>query len=249
MSTPHPVTRPFTQLLIDFPLERSKDLVKAFGYTAYWAKQAFPSLPSTVSNFSFAMSDIKNLLSSFEIPSHVQKLWGTVSDLTAQVNKLGDKLGGWRGVAGRKLVKDKAPEIFKQFTALIGNIHDGIAYGAKYVEINKDTMSKISGINSVATLGGCGLGTLEQANKLWSGTAKHSTYTAMGLARDFSYTVVGAFGTYSYFTGATTASWKILACLTSGLVFTIGGHFYKQMYNPEDQEAVSRVRSTMVPGA
>ena len=178
------------------------------------------------------MGDIKNILSSFEIPSRTKKIW--------------DCLFADPKNTTLKPEEGTLSNIFKESALLVNNVYDGLSYVAEYVVINKETIRYASGINSLATIGGCGTSALEHISKLRSGKANDPTYSTVLLARDLSYVAVGAIGIYTFATGATVAPWKILACITSGLTFSITGHFYNQMRDPEDKGRDSmRVQSTI----
>ena len=91
-----------------------------------------------------------------------------------------------------------------KFGLLINNVCDGIAFSAKYLVIDKGMLHKVSGVNSIATIAGCGAGAVEQVLTL-ANKPKDPFYPMICLARDVSFVAVGVLGLYAFVTAAAVA--------------------------------------------
>jgi hypothetical protein len=220
-------------IALTFIKEKPRDIVKALGYSTFWAGQVNPNLHPNVQNFSMSMGDVKNLLGAIEVPDKVNTLWGSFcglcSDFTNQIS--GSATATWEKVG------DACRKTFKDATGLTNGICDSIDFSTKYIQYDPEMLRWVKGIGFAATLGGSGVGAAEQMNNLsksW-GDVKKSTLYVINLARDVSYVALGILGLSFILTATPMVTWMILACLTSGLTFTIGGYFYEKIVDPENK--------------
>lgn len=216
------------ELVFSFFKEKIKDVVKLLGYSTFWAGQAVPNLPSSVQSFSFAMSDVKNLLGAIEIPEKANALQKSVSGLWTSVTDG----ASWTQVAnaGRKAIKDT--------TGFVNSCCDGIDFSTKYITIDKSALTGIKTVSFGSTLVGASIAAGEQLYNLGTEPDPEGTkwpLYLMNLARDVSYVALGIIGLASIITATPLVAWQILACLTSGLLFSIGGFFYNGIVDPEKQ--------------
>jgi hypothetical protein len=151
------------------------------------------------------------------------------SDFTNQIS--GSATATWEKVG------DACRKTFKDATGLTNGICDSIDFSTKYIQYDPEMLRWVKGIGFAATLGGSGVGAAEQMNNLsksW-GDVKKSTLYVINLARDVSYVALGILGLSFILTATPMVTWMILACLTSGLTFTIGGYFYEKIVDPENK--------------
>jgi hypothetical protein len=221
-------------VVLKFFEEKAKDIAKGLGYMAFWTGQAMPDAPHEVKSFSYMMGDFKNFISATEIPKKVAELSEKVKEmwevLKTHCKDLTCTSGPWHevGKAGR--------EVFKKTTALINSTVDGIDFSSRFIPIDHSVMTWLKGFNFAATFGGAGVGAAEQVQKLTEAkeheTAKKTLFM-INLARDVTYAALGALGLFWIVTATAFVPWVLVALLTAGLSFTIGGYFYEKLYDPE----------------
>jgi hypothetical protein len=238
VSTNRPVANPTTQaqrpprknekytlsdVALTFCKEKAKDIAKIGSYTAFWATEAMPNLPRQVTKFNHTLRDFKNFVSVTEIPEKTHNLFKAVKDFISATT---DKAG------------KAARQVFKDAMTFINTIGDTIDFAHIFAPIRKEVMRVISGVNFAATAAGSGNGVAEQIEKLKvtpaTDTKRRNLY-GINLARDISYFALGIIGLTFVVTGATFIPWMIVACLTSGLSWTIGGYFYERLADPENK--------------
>ncbi|MBS0603756.1 MAG: hypothetical protein JSS60_01825 [Verrucomicrobia bacterium] len=218
-------------VVLKFFEEKAKDVAKALGYTAFWVGEATPGLPPQVKTFSSTMGDFKNFVSATEVPKktveafdHLKKTWVALTDSTGTWTKVGH--------ASR--------EAFEKVASLTNSIVDGIDFSQRFISYDQTAMTWLKGLNFAATLGGAGSGAIKQVEKI-AQAEQHETikigYHWINLARDVSYVVLGVLGLVMVAGLAPIAPWMFVACLTSGLSFTIGSYFYEKLYDPESKGA------------
>lgn len=224
---PKPAEYSITDLVLTFFKERVKDLAKAGSYLAFWTTEAMPNLPNSVTKFNYMLRDFKNFVSATEIPDKLNTLAGSVTTLATDLTS-----GTWGkvGLAARKAFKDTM--------SLINSSADTIDFTSLFVPISKETLRWVTGINFAATLGFSGTGAIEQIQNI-SGMnkidPKRTTFYLINLARDVSYVALGVIGLACIVTATPMIPWVIVACLTSGLSFTIGSYFYERIFDPENK--------------
>jgi hypothetical protein len=207
-----------TDIVLAFFKEKAKDIAKAGSYLAFWATQAIPDLPPNVTKFNTTLRDFKNFVSATEIPEKLHKL-------SESVPKLGKAEGAVR-------------KVFSETMSLINSTADSIDFANLFIPLGKEAMRWVTGINFAATLGFAGNGVAEQIQKLDSMKKidlKATTLYLINLARDVSYVALAMIGLTFFFTATPLVPWMIVACLTSGLTFSIGSYFYEKMVDPENK--------------
>jgi hypothetical protein len=217
-------------LALTFFKEKAKDIAKTGSYLAFWATKAIPDLPQGVTKFNYMLRDFKNFMSATELPQ--------------KFHELGQALSGFvKTLAGRATdgtwdeVGKKAREVFKKTTSLINASGDSLEFTNIFVPLGKEVMRWVSGINFAATIGFAGNATVEQIESLSKENIgdKKTTFYLINLARDVSYLVLGIIGFTFVVTATPFVPWVIVACLTSGLAFSIGSYFYERIVDPENK--------------
>lgn len=206
--------------------ERPKDFAKAIGYTASWLNLASKSSSKTLLAANGQMMAIKDFLGATEIPGKLTSL------KAAFVNTTGDNVARVR-------------RVFGVFTGLVNSATDAISLSDRISPISSDLMNKIKGLNSAATLGGSANGIindLQEIDRVGGVKNARGRKALLDLGRDFSYFLIGGAGVRTYITGKGLRPWVALAGLTSGLLFTIGGHFYTAMHPEELAPRMSPIR-------
>jgi hypothetical protein len=217
-TAPHLNTnKDFGTVVWEFLATKQKDFIKVFGYATGWTSIALGSenptgaLAGRVSGF---MGDAKNLLSAMEIPDKAAKLRHAFERFIAEPSF------------------DTARDLFlKELTGIINPICDAIDLSSKFVPIT-ELMPAVKGVNFTATLIGAGNNCVQQVQEISERKeldADQTTLNLLNIARDTSYVALGIIGLSSLFLGFAAAPWMFLACLTSGLTFTIGGFFYERV--------------------
>lgn len=212
------------EIAISFFKEKAKDLAKAINYGFGWAAQVYPNNP-TLPSVSKGAKDVKNFLSTTEIPEKADKTVASVRQFFAAPSV----------ATGRNVLKEG--------TGLINSTCDGIDFSSNWLTIPSQVMKGLSLVNYGATFLGAGNSAIEQAEsincearKLREGKACNEQkihLNMINIARDVSYVALAVLGILSIAFGVAVAPWVFLACLTSGLLFTIGGYFYERMVDPE----------------
>ncbi len=234
MAPPVHKTEEYTipDLVLTFFKEKAKDLAKAGAYLAFWATEAIPDLPKSVTTFNTTLRDFKNFVSMTEIPQKLYELGGSVVKLTHSAS---EKFNGAATATWEK-VGTVSREVFKNTMAMINASADTIDFVHLFVPISKEIMRWVSGINFAATIGFAGNGTIEQLqhiNKMTTIDTVRTGFHLINAARDVSYLVLGVLGLGFVVTATPIVPWMIVACLTSGLTLSIGSYFYEKMFDPE----------------
>jgi len=230
--TPKPAQYTISDLVLTFFKEKVKDLAKAGAYIAFWATQAVPDLPKSVTTFNTALRDFKNFVSMTELPQKLYELGGSVTKFTAS---LADKFQNAAAPTWDK-VATTGREFFKNSMAMVNTVADSIDFVNVFVPISKEVMKWVSGINFTATIGYAGNGIAEQVqniNGMKTIDPKRTVFHMINIARDTSYFVLGVIGLGFVISGTPLVPWMIVACLTSGLAFSTGSYFYEKIYDPE----------------
>ncbi len=214
-----------TDLVLTFFKEKVKDLAKAGSYLAFWVTEAVPDLPPGVAKLNSTLRDFKNFVSATEIPEKLHTLAGSVTTLASDLTSGAvEKVGA---------VSRKA---FKDAMSLINSTADSIDFANLFIPIGKETLKWVSGISFAATLGSSGVGAVEQIqniNGMDKIDPKRTTLYLINLARDISYVALGVIGLTFVLTTTPIVPWMIVACVTSGLTFSIGSYFYERIVDPE----------------
>lgn len=224
-----------TSLILTFFKDKGKDIAKIFAYSSFWYNQSLPENNPAVQNFSFFMGDVKNVYSTIEIPEKASELWESLLGLWTVLTQWVDGVADLTWQATSKA----AIKILKNGSGLATNLCDGLDISSKLVTIDKGMMTWIKGINFSCVLIGTTIDGAEQASNLvgmyqqdnWS-NAKAALYM-INIARNASYFVLGYIGLTCIATGTPIVAWQMVACLTSGLLWTIGGYFYERIADPE----------------
>jgi hypothetical protein len=231
---PKPAEYSITELVLAFFKEKVKDLAKIGSYLAFWTIEAIPNLPPNVTKFSFMMRDFKNFISATEVPEKLYTLGGSLNNFVC--SKLAGKtlkgFGTWEevGTASRK--------VFKDTLDLIRSTADSIDFAHLFIPISKETLKWVSGISLAATIGFSGNSVIEQMqniNGMNNIDPNRTNFYLINLARDVSFIAFGVISLTSLLTATSVAPWVLVACLTSGLTFSIGGYFYERIVDPENK--------------
>lgn len=223
-----------TDVVLAFFKEKAKDIAKAGSYIAFWTTEAIPDLPKNVTKFNTTLRDFKNFIGATEVPV---KLY----DLSRSVVALGQSVTGmFTGAAEATLGKVGIAfrKAFKDTTSAIMSVGDTIEFSRLFIPINKEVMRWVSGINFAALIGFAGTGVIEQMEKFADNTScdqKKMINNMINIARDASYLALGVIGFSCFVMGTPIIPWTIVACLTSGLTFSIGSFFYEKLVDPEQK--------------
>ncbi len=205
----------FRTVFWEFLSTRQKDITKIFGLIAQWVPVVCPTNHSArqlAGRVSESMGNTKNLLSAIEIPGKAESLRNRISCFIADPS-----FAGFRRV------------VFGEMTGLINSVCDGIDLSSKFVPCASEAMRGLKTLSLTATLVGASNSAVEQVQKIHAMTELDPQKTGlrvMHIARDTSYVALAILSLSSMFLGFSAAPWMFLACLTSGLLFTIGGFFY-----------------------
>ena len=215
--------------------EKTKDVIKGMGYLAFWANEAVPNLPSSVSEFGSFTSKIKNVISVTELPEKVSNVMGSMQNvaksLKGKIN--GEPKATWGAVGG---VARKA--FFEDLTGVISTTNDtlDLARSFKVISMSDSTKQLLGGIGLGATVIGSGNDIVKNVEKLCTEKDPHQTKVPlflMKIASSVSYLALGVIGLYGIFAAAAIAPWIFVACLTSALTFTLASFFWEKTYDPE----------------
>lgn len=231
---PKPDNYSVTDLVLGSFKEKAKDVAKVGSCLIFWVAEAVPGLPSNVTKFNTTLRDFKNFISVTEIPEKLYKLSGSLNILTA------DLTGKFNGAAEATWMKvgNSARKAFSDTAGLINNTADAIDFTNLFIPISKETLRWVSGINFAATLGFAGNDAVEQIeniNRQETISPKRTTLYLINLARDVSYVALGVIGLTFILTSTPIVPWMIVACSTSGLLFSISSYFYEKMVDPENK--------------
>jgi hypothetical protein len=221
------------ELVLAFFKEKVKEIAKTGSYLLFWAMQAIPNLPPGVTKFNNTLRNFKNFISVTEIPEKLRTWSASVSvlaiDLSTQLN--GTATATWEkvGIAARKVFKDSMSLI---------SLSDTFEFLSLFIPISKEALRCVMGINFAATIGFAGNSLVEHIQNLNSmdkADSKRGTFYLINFARDISYFALGVIGLTFILTGTAIVAWMIFACLTSGLIFSIGSYFYEKIVDPENK--------------
>jgi len=199
-------------------------ITKTLSYALFWVGRTV-SLPSQATAFSDTMGDFKNIVSAAETPKKALEAWDSLKE-TVQV-------AGKKGVCAAGSAARKAME---KVSTLTNSVVDGIDFNQRFVPINAALMTTLKGISSVATLAGCGSEALREIKNIQGLKSEQKTqrnHHMLKLALFVSYAAIGVLGILAWTGAAVIAPWMFLACLTSGLTWSIGSFFYERLYDPE----------------
>lgn len=203
--------------------EKTRDVLKALNYSIVWAGKVVPDLHPNVKSFGLCLGETKNLLGAVEVPEKAYRFLQTLSNVPFNLDR-----GVSIGIVARVVLKSAA--------SLTTSVCEGIEFSTKYIKYDEGTLRWVKGISFVATLTGSSIGSYEElADLMKVEGVKNKTFHMINLARDASYAVLGALGLRSTITKTPLEPWMILACLTSGLTFSIGGYFYERIFDPEKE--------------
>jgi len=228
-TTALPQTLPYKsnyEIAVNFFKDQAKNIAKAINYGFGWAAQIYPGNP-TLPSVSKGAKDVKNFMSATEIPEKADKTVKSVQKFFAAPS-----VTSARGV-------------LKETTGLINSTCDGIDFSSNWIPIPSHAMKSVSLVNYGATFLGAGNSAVEQAEAIHAEAGKARAGEAwnkqkillnlINMARDVSYVALAVLGIAMVAFGVAVAPWAFLACLTSGLVFTIGGYFYEKIVDPEQK--------------
>jgi hypothetical protein len=201
----------FGSVLSEFLSTQQKNIVKLVGYATGWTSLGLPDQPvgQLAGRVSGFMGEAKNVLSAIEIPGKASSFHQAASKFIAEPT-----LDSGRVVA------------FKELPGLVSPICDTVSLCHKFLPLSSEAMQTVKNVSSTFTLISSGHSALEQIQKIHQMEEINPKRTALylnNLARDVSYVAVAVLGLIGL------SGWVLLACLTSGLVFTITGFFYDRI--------------------
>ncbi len=207
-------------------LSGAKDLVvKPIHYAAEWMKLADPKCPYRV-GVAAATKDAKNWFSLAELPGRVAKIFEgtgeffekrTPGSLLALINKVA-KIVSPLSDSIKAVSKQVHPlsDAFKSRLEFIGNAamcfgtaYDTAEQGRKHNEANKQPVPVSEPLKTLHV----------------EGQHAETRGRAINIARNASYFALGALG----LAALPVAPWVPLALATSGLGFTVIGHFHQEI--------------------
>ncbi len=218
--------------VVSFFDEKAKDVIRALGYTARWAVEAFPNLPSGVNDFGNFAADAKNLLNAVALPGQVYRVKNMIATHITE-----DK-SNW----SMTKVLESLGNIFKEACFAVNWAFDSLDLSQKFITY-KDAVPNWSGVfemikgaNSAATALGSGVDIGLQCKRMTEDGIQpvEMGYRMIRTATSTSYFAVGAIGLASL-AGFVMAPWVMLACLTAGLAGQISSFFYEKINDPENK--------------
>jgi hypothetical protein len=204
-------------IVCDFFQENIKDVARGIGHGFAWTARAFPH-NGVYSSISRTAGDIGNFANFAELPKRAATV---ASNINAFVTKPSVQ-------TGRDVVSGVAD--------VIDASCDGISLSANWIPFTPQVLKNVNILSCGAAFVGCGNSAVQQVQKISQQKEVDKGKTALyliNMARDVSYVAFGAFGVLSMGLSMPLAPWVCLACLTSGLLFTVGGHFFERIVNPE----------------
>lgn len=161
-----------------------------------------------------------DILGTAELPEKAMKFFGAMQKLSNSPN--GSTIQG--GI--------------KEGTGFIGSSCSGISLISRVFPISSEAMKNVKGIGGVAGVIGGVNSAIENVGKMCK-SIKHGPTVGLyviNLASNISYIAAGVLGLLSLAGAMTVLPWVMLATLTSGLLFTMGGFFYERLVNPEGKQ-------------
>lgn len=205
----------------------AKDTAKALSYSTGWTAMALGKdtpngkIAADLSGFG---TNAKNFISATELPGKLDKVRAAAREFVEDPSP----------TKARKLFLDTLP-------GLVNPSCDTVTLGNQFVPLPAEAFRALKGVNYASTFIGAANSAVEQVEKISEipkddakKTEKVGQYM-LYLASFTSYVGLGAIGLSSMFLGFAAAPWMFLGCLTSGLVFGIGGYFYERIINPENK--------------
>jgi hypothetical protein len=221
-----------TDLFLTFFQERVKDVVKTLRYIAFWSRELIPNLPPSVSSFGTMMGDLKNFISATEIPGRAVLVSRALSGFWEEITK---KVKDNTSTTWNK-VGECAYRVLKELSILTNLLADSFDLSTRFIVMDQTFMSCFQTFNFGAIIAGNGINTIEQyhhINGMKQIDTRRTTLYLAHLARDVSYVAFGLFGTFFFLSGIAIVPAVMVACVTSGLLFGMGGYFYEKIYDPE----------------
>ncbi len=229
IGAPQPFVPPFENtnkdigtIFKEFMDTQLKNIIKIFGYATGWT------------SIYLGKGDPTGELCG-RISGHFQqaKRFATAMEIPAKTYEV--------GVAVEKLIKTPSLENMRnlfldKLTSLIDPVCNAIEFGNEYLPLEQGAFTAMKAVNYGSTFIGNTNGIVKEAEKMYGMPefdTKKATLHLINIARNVSYVVLGAIGLASVFLGFAAMPWMFLACLTSGLTFTLGGFFYERLVYSE----------------
>lgn len=217
-------TNDFFDAVKCFFKEKGKEVAKTLGQFASWADLTGVQLPANVKSVGGFAKNTKNFFSALELPEKLHKFGSAVIDL---VNGSNDPV---------EVTAKRARDAFlEKGTSAVNAGCDTLGLLDVFVPMSIETTKTVGTIGLGSTLVGAGnsaIKNLQEANEI-EGFTESKTFRFINLARDVSYVAFAIFGLAAVFTNFVVAPVVMLACLTSGLAFTIGSFFYEKIVDPD----------------
>ncbi len=205
-------------VLKEFVTTKQKDIVKLFTYATGWLSLGLGKsdpVGKKAGEFSAFGTNAKNFLSAIEVPFKAHEVGLAVEELIEKKD----------GKAARKLFLEKIP-------ALANPLCDSIDLTSKFIPIPAEAMKGVKIASAAAT----GIGAadslvteVQTLHNLPKIDEKRTALSMIMIARNVSYVVLGTISLIGLVFGVAFAPWMFLACLTSGLLFGIGGFFFERL--------------------
>ncbi|MBY0529222.1 MAG: hypothetical protein K2P51_03430 [Rhabdochlamydiaceae bacterium] len=221
-------TKSYFEIFLDLFRDKPVDVAKSIISTASILNE-FDNMPSNLKDVSGGLKNTKNFLGAAEIPKKVVLLSGAVSTLSSGKDASGKDVS----------LLQRMRNVLKEATSLIKSLYEGFELNSTWSPVSAATKHTASVINFSSTIAGNTNGIVENiqkiANTKTEETEKRTLY-AMQAGRDASYLTLGAYGLIAILTVGINPL-VILACSTSGLVFTLGIFHYERAVDPESKGA------------
>lgn len=206
---------------------KTKDTPKILNYGVLWSAQVMPDLPSGVKNFGAFGGDVKNFMSITEVP-------GKTAELGEALVK-----------ACREPSLANGRNIIKKGSEFTNSVCDGIKLVA--MRVVGTTVKPVDAISFGATVIGCSNSAIEDVQKISKLPDMNSPQTwvfLLNLGMHLSYISVGVLGLSCLALGVAPPL-AMLALLTSGLLFSIGGFFGERMVDPAKSQDLEKANAQL----
>jgi hypothetical protein len=212
------IRKSFSEVGSEFFNTQQKNIIKLTGYAAGWTSLALGEdhpHGATAARLAGLMGDAKNTLSVIELPKKLSELKQGAIDLYKKDPS----------VAGA------ASFLFNRVAPVINTATDSFDLIVKFCPVSEALKQNVKKYNSVATLCYAGSGTFHNGTAAIRSFQEGKYTQGIGNCIDTASTVSYVFlAVIQLVNGKQAKTWHILACITSGVVFSIGGFFYVRLF-------------------
>ena len=207
----------FFEVAIGVLQDKMKDMGKLVSYTFAWTAYFNPNSPNvkTYDAVSVAGRTFKNTICLVEIVPTAVTVGSAVSAFFASPSI------------------PNARNVWQHATKWVNTAYDGFSVVKEYVNpLSAEVFKTFTTMHYSATFGGSLNGAIQNLQDIFSMKKPDFNKTAwlgLGVARDVSFITLGALGLAATVGGAVLPPWAMLASVTSGLFFSLTGHFWKEL--------------------